>query len=149
MYPKERVRRDILITKMPNGCHICISHSVDNSIGYIYSPSRKSRSMHRYVYEKVNGRISKNMCVMHTCDDKRCINPKHLIIGTNEDNRLDMMNKNRNAKGEATKSNKLTEKQIKSIRNSKEKNNILAKRFRVSTTNIRYIKARKTWRCVK
>jgi len=105
--------------------------------------------MHRYVYEKVNGRISKNMCVMHTCDDKRCINPKHLIIGTNEDNRLDMMNKNRNAKGEATKSNKLTEKQIKSIRNSKEKNNILAKRFRVSTTNIRYIKARKTWRCVK
>lgn len=50
---------------------------------------------HRASYMAFNGEIPPMKCVMHTCDNPQCINPKHLIIGTRRDNALDMANKNR------------------------------------------------------
>lgn len=41
---------------------------------------------HRYVYEQCKGEIPKGNVVRHTCDNKLCLNPDHLIVGTNLDN---------------------------------------------------------------
>lgn len=44
---------------------------------------------HRYSYNHFHGAIPKGMVVRHTCDNRRCCNPRHLIIGTYKDNWVD------------------------------------------------------------
>lgn len=60
----------------------------------------------RKVYEKLVGLIPNGLCALHTCDDYRCVNPKHIYPGTKKQNRQDFMQRHPKAKelmAEATK----------------------------------------------
>ncbi|UGO47583.1 HNH endonuclease [Morganella phage vB_MmoP_Lilpapawes] len=37
------------------------------------------------------GDIPAGMVVRHTCDNKRCVNPNHLLLGTRKENTHDML----------------------------------------------------------
>ena len=51
---------------------------------------------HRLAWEAHNAEpIPEGMVVMHTCDNGGCINPNHLTLGTQRDNLIDMVKKQR------------------------------------------------------
>ena len=50
--------------------------------------------------------------VMHICDNPRCCNPKHLLVGSHADNQADKYKKNRQAKGEKNGFSCLTNEKV-------------------------------------
>ena len=103
---------------------------------------------HRISYELHVGKIPKNRCVLHICDVPRCVNPKHLYLGTRIDNAKDRVDRGRATKGEKCSWALVTEKDVRAIRASKEMQVTLAARYGVSTTCIRHIIRRLNWKHV-
>lgn len=58
----------------------------------------KKYDSNRMTWFIVNGEFPK-LLVCHTCDNRKCCNPKHLFLGTYQDNHDDMVLKGRHAKG--------------------------------------------------
>jgi hypothetical protein len=95
----------------------------------------------RIVWQHFNGAIPEGMSVMHKCDNRRCCEPRHLMLGTNADNILDKTKKGRAGK-------KLTKEDIPVIRKMLA-NGIsqreIAENYGVNPTSIHYIKSGRHW----
>lgn len=65
-----------------------------------YSAGGKFFRAHRYSWQLQHGEIKDMLHVLHKCDDRRCVNPVHLWLGTNTDNIQDKMKKGRHISGE-------------------------------------------------
>lgn len=58
----------------------------------------QSGLVHRQVYcdhHNVDLKTIIGLCVRHSCDTPRCINPEHLLLGTHDDNMQDKATRNR------------------------------------------------------
>ncbi|HXR85044.1 MAG TPA: HNH endonuclease [Hanamia sp.] len=135
-----RKRKEIKWKVTEKGCHNCTSHSV-NTYGYPQIQiDKKHMTISKYVYEKYKGALPKGNVIRHTCDNPLCINPDHLIPGTPKENSLDMVLRNRSAKGERHGNCKLSEEQVKMIRSSNLSTYKLASIYNVTRQNISMIK---------
>lgn len=77
-----------------NGCIHWIGQQDD---GYgVISINGKRNKVHRLVWERRYGKISKGLVVRHKCDTPCCINLAHLELGTQADNARDRSIRGRN-----------------------------------------------------
>lgn len=140
----------ITINVTPGGCHECTSHMF-NKDGYpVICINKKIIGLHRYIFQQNNPGIvlSPETVIMHTCDNRKCINPAHLVAGTHSDNVNDRVNKKRSALGEHNGRSKLKKEDVVKIFYSKLSQSELAKFFGVDKKLIREIKKRRIWKSV-
>ncbi len=105
---------------------------------------------HRLMWQLARGPVPHGMHVLHKCDNRPCINPDHLFVGTNAENVADKMKKNRQSNGNTMASAKLTAADVRKIRSlwraGRHEQREIAKMFGISPTNTHVIIANKTWR---
>ena len=113
---------------------------------------------HRKAYCEYHGvtlESIQGVVVRHTCDNRPCVNPKHLLLGSHQDNMDDMVSRGRSAdnRGERNPSVKLSEKDVQYIkehhrpRHKEFSARALSKRFGVHETTIGLIVKGKRWSC--
>lgn len=107
---------------------------------------------HRFVWEITNGGIPDELQVLHKCDNRKCVNPNHLFLGTNTDNVRDKVIKSRQSKmiGEKNPCRKLSWEQISDMRSRFSRNEIrakdLIKEYGMSPSQISKILNEKSWK---
>lgn len=107
--------------------------------------NNKSEKAHRLSWAFYVGQIGKESCLLHRCDNRLCVNPDHLFIGSRADNNADKTQKNRQTKGADVNTAKLTSAKVIEIRESHEPTRNLAETYGVSYDHINKIKRREVW----
>lgn len=65
-----------------------------------WGPKCRTGRAHRFAWEIANGSIPKGLCVLHRCDNPKCVRADHLFVGTSADNTRDRHAKGRTARGD-------------------------------------------------
>lgn len=133
-----------------NGCWNWVKCVQSNGYGRV-TYEYKSMGAHRLSYLAFKGEIPAKTDVCHSCDNRRCVNPAHLFLGSRKDNMNDCKKKNRIARGEMLPGAKLSDKDIIEIRamNSNGiKTKYIAEIYGVHRVTIQNIITKKTWRHV-
>lgn len=130
-------RLDKYSNKSKHGCWRWTGYR--DPLGYgRMSIATKSGYAHHAAWICANGAITKGMHVLHKCDNRKCVNPKHLYLGTHQDNMRDREMRGRGG------GRKLTALQVKTVRRMiKEKITYarIACYFEVSTNTVDRVKA--------
>lgn len=110
-------------------------------------PSRKHLGTHRVAYEIAEGPIPAGLFVLHRCDNRRCCNPSHLFLGTQQDNIDDMYAKGRARVGSDHGMARLTDDDVRTIysRAGRDRSEDIAATFDISLQTVGKIARRERW----
>lgn len=120
-----------------------------------FTYQRKNYHCHRVSWELAYGPIPGGLWVLHRCDNRKCVRPDHLFLGTHLDNIQDMVAKGRHSFhrradrpcGQAHPNAKLTDHAVRDIRAYAPTTSIaaLARRHGVSESAIQAVLHGDTW----
>jgi hypothetical protein len=133
-------------------CWIFTDHKDDCGYGmFCLTPLRRSVRAHRVAYEFTFGEIPPGLCVLHSCDNPPCCNPRHLSLGTRADNNLDRDRKGRHIPfiGQDHPRTKLVDSDVVEIRRLVEtgmKHADIGKMFGVKDITVTAIANRRIWK---
>lgn len=147
---------NVAITADDDKCWLWTANRIPNGYGQ-KRWNNKNDYAHRVSWMITNGEIPQGLEILHSCDVRNCVNPKHLSVGTRLDNVRDMINKNRQAPilpnqraGENNGNHKLTLTQVREMRSIFAMGGITKKelsvRYGVSDSLISTIINFKTWK---
>ena len=143
LIPEEKFWNRVLKT---DSCWLFVGHK-NKKTGYgSFSRNKKDGTClpHRFSWEITYGPIPPNLYVLHQCDNKICVKPEHLFLGTQRDNVRDAIKKGLFIFGP---NRKLSAEQVRAIRPHKSTDaKKLAFFYGVSEGAIRGIISGRTWK---
>lgn len=118
----------------------------DSSYGMVLKYGMRLKA-HRMSYEIHNGPFLSFYFVLHRCDNKLCVNPKHLYLGDYQWNATDRTSRRR-----GPRSSGLSEQDVLDIREAYSTGAMsqvaLGRKYGITQASISYICAKKSWRQV-
>lgn len=146
--------------EMGAGCWLWRAAKTSCGYGHIGIGKKRTENAQRVAWRLTFGAIPSGMYVLHHCDNRLCVNPDHLFLGTHRDNMIDMARKGRDAvhanpdtcsqKGEGNGNSKLSTDQVQQIRKLYDTGSwtrlALARKFGVARVTIAGIVTRNKWK---
>lgn len=144
----------------PEDCWEWTGPTMKNGYGQIsirHATGATTKYVHRVAWELEHGPIPEGLFVCHACDNRRCVRPSHLFLGTPSDNQWDMVRKGRHysttrpdliPRGERMRTAKLTESQVVAIRELALQgftHRDIARAYEVSRSAITSVVRRESW----
>jgi hypothetical protein len=90
----------LIVNTVPSSPHVDTGcwewRAAKTKKGYgLFCVASKLIYAHRFSFEAYKGEITTGLFVCHRCDNKSCVNPNHLFLGSAKDNSEDMVKKGR------------------------------------------------------
>jgi hypothetical protein len=149
-------RFEAIIQPEPNsGCWFWLGGATSGrklaGVGYgLFTRDQVKFYAHRCAYEAIHGEGSAaGLMVRHRCDNPLCVNPEHLLLGTNLDNMRDMRERGRSNKGERNGACVLSHDQVRTIRemsDARVPQSAIGRRFGISQSTVSLIVRGKRWK---
>lgn len=144
----DRAAIDAILAAPPtNECIVWAGWIDQDGYGRTRHGGRSTQITH-IVLEAVGRPVPDGQCACHSCDNRACVNPRHLWVGTHTENLSDRDGKRRQAFGERNGRSKLTEADVRAIRELRSigmTQQAIASRFGVAQYTISMILNRKIW----
>lgn len=139
---KERILEKI--EKVESGCWEWTAQLRPDGYAMIWHEGG-SRRAHRIAYEVFkNEKLNAHDVLCHRCDNRKCVNPAHIFIGTRGDNVRDAASKDRMPFGSSHWNARLTDTQVEMIRSIKGvPNQEIARQFGVNSSTISRLRSGK------
>ena len=137
--------------KTEDECWKWIGATLKNNYGVFWDGNKYVKA-HRFSYILAYGSIPNDKpIIMHACNNPSCVNPKHLVAGTQKDNIQQMYDENRDnlPRGENQYNSKKKLKEIEEIRKKYSTGKYtyitLSKEHNISTAQIKRIVNNRQW----
>jgi len=148
MDPKEKFESHV--SKQDSGCWFWVGAKSITGYG-VCLYDRKTQLAHRVAYKLYRSKdIDPCLLVCHSCQNKHCVAPEHLSLGTREKNNgSDKKRDGTDCGGEKCHFAKLTWDSVRDIRRLVElgeKRNSIADKYKVNLSTISSIIKKKTWK---
>lgn len=138
MTARERFQNKVDNSGGPSACHLWKGGKDGGGYGRFWYKGKMVKAT-RFIWEDVHGSIPHGLCVCHTCDNRECVNLKHLWLGTQSENMKDCSEKGRHARV-GFKPRSLSVRQEKEVKTQYASGGIsqrrLAEKFNVSQATI-------------
>lgn len=154
-------RKSPAVTRATQLRDMLAAHESDECLEWPYSTAStgygdlrfdgRTETAHRVAFFITNGRWPQEC--RHTCDNRPCFNPRHLLDGTRSDNMRDMVERGRHPRlshaGEECGKSKLNWEAVKCIRwlaSHGYAQNRIARAYKISPSTVAFVVRGDTWK---
>lgn len=132
----------------PDDCWLWMANVGTHGYGQLTIERGRVVTAHRFSFELHNGPIRRGALIRHTCDNKRCVNPAHLLTGSHVDNWHDFRARGHGNRAENNGMRKITSAQVRSIRSDPRQARAIAAEHGICRDYVYKIKHGLVWRSV-